>query len=797
MSVLGNSQLLMTPEGYQISRSVRLRSSASAYFDRTPASAGNRRTWTWSGWVKRGSLGIRQSIFYCVSGTTDTTFLILGFDSSDRFEASGYNTQFRTSTAVFRDISAWYHCVISFDSTQAIANNRLRIYINNTEITAWATNNAFAQNTDYGINQNTSHRIGGGSYLPIDGYLTEVNFIDGQALTPDSFGEFDAITGVWKPKKFAGTYGTNGFYLNFSDPSAATAAAIGKDYSGNGNNWTPNNISVTAGATYDSMLDVPTPYADGGNGRGNYAVLNPLNSFGSGVVPASGNLQITGNTSAWRSASSTLSMRSGKWYAEFSCSFIASGNGMAPGIVPATINFIGSTSTVYSSGYGYFNDGDTYALGVALASGTTYASNDIIGVAFDADNGRIWFSKNGVWIASGDPATNTNPRYTGITGEWCFAQGSFASAATTAFANFGQRPFAYTPPSGFKALHTGNLPEPAIVDGGEYFNTVLYTGTGSARSVTGVGFQPDFVWTKSRSGAESHRLYDAVRGATQSLYSNLTNAEATEAQSLTAFGSDGFSLGTGAPNSNAVTYAAWNWKANGAGVTNTAGSITSTVSANPTAGFSIVTYTGTGSNATVGHGLGVAPAMVVVKRRNSTGAWPVYHSGLSSPSTGTVYLNTTDARTPSTAIWNSTNPTSSVFSIGGTNTDVNQSTGTYVAYCFAEVPGYSRFGSYTGNGSADGPFVFCGFRPRFVMFKRTDTIGDWVLLDSSRDISNAAANMLFPNLSNAETNVAAIIDFLSNGFKLRFAGGASVNASGGTYIFAAFAENPFKHSLAR
>jgi hypothetical protein len=366
--------------------------------------------------------------------------------------------------------------------------------------------------------------------------------------------------------------------------------------------------------------------------------------------------------------------------------------------------------------------------------------------------------------------------------------------------NFGQRPFAYTPPTGFKALNTQNLPESTVVDGGEYFNTVLYTGNGSTQSITGVGFQPDWVWIKTRSNALSHCITDSVRGTNLQLASNSTGADQSTTDGITSFNSDGFSLGAGtqqySSNTNTLTYVAWNWKANGAGVTNTAGSITSTVSANTTAGFSVVTYTGTGADLTFGHGLNVKPAMVIVKPRSFADNWVVWNKNLPTPTTAYLYLNISSAANNFAGFWNSTEPTSTVVSIGA-NSNTNTNGGTFVAYCFSEVAGYSAFGSYTGNGSADGPFVFCGFSPAFVMIKRTDAVEPWNIYDNRRLGYNPASKGLYPNASDAENDASGRYkDLVSNGFKIRGTSGEQ-NASGGAYIFMAFAENPFRNALAR
>jgi len=334
----------------------------------------------------------------------------------------------------------------------------------------------------------------------------------------------------------------------------------------------------------------------------------------------------------------------------------------------------------------------------------------------------------------------------------------------------------------------------AIPDGRTVMAATLYTGTGATQtisnSVNGVSFQPDLVWVKGRSGATDHAWYDAVRGVQKQLESNNTAAETTETTGLTAFGTTGFTIGALAQmNTNAATYVGWQWSAGGSTVTNTSGSISAQVRANTTAGFSVATFTGTGSAATVGHGLGVAPQMVIAKTRNGVNDWFVYTQARGA--TKTLYLNLTNAEGTTSAAWNNTAPTSTVFTVGTTF-----STNTCVAYCFAPVAGYSAFGSYTGNGSTDGPFVYLGFRPRWVMVKKSSAVDDWVIFDSARDTFNVVNDWLLPNSANAELTTAGSPDILSNGFKLRSTSGAT-NASGATFIYMAFAENPFKYANAR
>ena len=324
----------------------------------------------------------------------------------------------------------------------------------------------------------------------------------------------------------------------------------------------------------------------------------------------------------------------------------------------------------------------------------------------------------------------------------------------------------------------------------DYFNTKLYTGNGSTQTISGVGHQPDWTWAKVRSEVGSHRLADAVRGNTKYLFSNGTDAEATDSTNITSWNSDGFALGNGSINENTRTYASWNWKANGAGSANTTGSINSTVSVNTTSGFSIVKYTGTGANATVGHGLGVAPKMIHVKGINTNSTnWLTGGSNISSNWASSLHLNTT-AGIDTYNYWQNYAPNANVFYMTSDGA-LNQSGIDYIAYCFSDVQGYSKFGSYIGNGSTDGPFVYTGFKPAFVMVKKSSSTENWYIFDNKRSDFNLSDDALRANLNNAEiSNWGVGFDFCANGFKARATDGA-INASGATYIYMAFAENPF------
>ena len=808
MSIVNAVPLLEAAGGdYTIARSVRFRSSASAYLNRTPASAGNRKTWTYSLWVKRGKLGpTLQKIFECGNSSSDyLTILFNGTGSGsvdDRISlysnVGGAMALYVEPTPIYRDPSAWYHFVFAIDTTQATASNRVKVYANGLQVTALSATTYPSLNVDLPVNNTVSQNIGPNPAISsqyFDGYMAEVNFIDGQALTPSSFGETDSITGVWKAKKYSGTYGTNGFYLNFSDNSNNTATTIGKDLSGNANNWTPNNISVTTGATYDSMVDSPTVSAVSSN----YCVMNPL-KLQANMRLTNGNLDVSStDTGSAYCAFSSIVMSSGSWYAEYTIN-TSSGNYPQAGIGDLIKNPNTNEGLGDSNGTAYQRDGRVIVNGTTIGTFATFTNGDVIGVAYDATNNRIYFAKNNTYINSGNPSGGTG-YFSPASPVLGYVFGTALYSVGSCSVNFGQRPFAYTPPTGFVALNTNNLPASTIKNGAAYMAATTWTGTGATNSISnavnGVSFQPDFVWQKSRSNAYGHKLYDSVRGTTKQLSSESTSAESTtDATYLTSFNSGGFTVGSDTGmNGSGATFVGWQWKAGGTAVSNTDGTITTTVSASPSSGFSVMTYTGTGiDNKTIGHGLGAAPKFIIWKPRASATDWMVWHAGLSGYNYD-VRLNTTAAQGTGANPLNNTAPSSTVITLRNQG-DVNGSGTSIVCYAFAAVAGYSAFGSYTGNGSADGPFVYTGFRPRFILYKvASGSLGEWVMLDSSRNTYNVEDAYLFANSSGAEATFT-ILDFLSNGFKLRTSNATS-NGSGNTYIYACFSENPFKNSLAR
>jgi hypothetical protein len=593
------------------------------------------------------------------------------------------------------------------------------------------------------------------------------------------FGQNDTGTG----------FGTNGFVLDFSDTSN-----FGDDTSGNGNDYTPNNFAST-----DQLSDTPTDSA--ADEIGNFARLNSVTGTPNWVF-SNDNLTVTNATeSNHRLAYATQAVTEGKWYWEVtipSAPFIDS-----IGVINMDLfkDGVSAYLSTYGAGWGYSTSVGRWDAGggwvSAGAAPPALTSNGVIGIALDCDNNKLWFRNASGWINSGDPAAGTGPNFTRTTSvPVAPAFSKYANTGAYTF-NFGLSAFTYTPPTGFNTnFATQNFPAPTIADGSQHFVTKLWVGNNTfdgtsidtGMSSIGLG------WVKNRTDAASHFLFDTIRGNGVVLASDSTNAESTFGTSTNYVneinGADG--AGTvrfGASNNTngaGDNIVGWFWNAPVTPSANTDGSITSSVSANTTSGFSIVTYTGTGSTATVGHGLGKVPATVLVKRRDSASNWVMLRPDLGAGYH--LYLDLTNGVDTNPARFTTTNPTSSVFSIG-TNGDTNASSGTYVAYCWNSVEDFSKIGSYTGNGSSDGPFIYTGFRPAFLLIRNTG-VDNWIMLDTRRDTYNPADTDLYPNLNNGESTASAI-DILSNGFKPRD-GNTVSNANGGTYIYMAFAENPFQ-----
>jgi hypothetical protein len=1127
----------------EISQSLRFDYSSGAYLNRIQGS-GNRTTFTYSFWMKLGS---RTSDSHLFTFNNPANVMYMNTDGRLYWYDANGSSFYLVTSQLFRDFSSWYHIVAVADTNNATQADRIRLYVNGTRVTDFSTANYPSSGYTTGANQNGTTATIGRSTYSFGGYLTEVNFIDGQALDPTSFGEFKS--GVWIPKAYSGSYGTNGFYLPFnhdysvegfsattysgqdgdlyvggvgfepdlvwiknrnntgynvltdsvrgvtktlgSDSTSAestqaeglqsfnsdgftlgddngdfnrvgrtyvawcwdagtgspvsntdgsitstvkastdygfsivsfNAGAAGNHTVGHGlssapeliimkdrqstgyGNWlvfhsdvcttTSNylllngagalgsvsnswgsalptssvfgfgsNVNVAAndniiaycfhsvsgyskigsytgtGASgnkittgfkpafvmikdstnsgnswviLDSTRDTTDPresglYPDGsyeeidvspygyissfdsdgftvagsggainlsgatmiymafadkreaafwldqsGNNNdfdnnnltesdisldsptNNFATLNPLHSTytqSMGSYFSEGGLRyLQGATANYGIAKPTIAFPStGKYYIE---TLIGSSGGLThqlgiirnPARSSAASSYLCNSCTDYCYSYqsnGYVAKGSSSPSYIST-SAPSFTNNDIMALAFDADNETVKWYKNGTLAYTLDLSTSPDG-YGADDGGWTFAMSMYVGLAPF-YANFGQDSsfagnktaqgntddngygdFYYAPPSGYLALCTANLPDPVesidpAQDGSpqDHFNTVLFSGTGSTQSITGVGFQPDWIWFKARSVANDHAVFDSVRGATKGLSTNLTSSETTASagNDLASFDSDGFTVGSpqhwSSVNGSSRTIVAWNWKANGSGVSNTDGSITSTVSANTDAGFSIVSFTPAGVDGSFGHGLNSAPEFVVWKNRNGTNNWTVLTTAVDG-SFDYGFLNLT-------AAFGNTSGTLSTSSV--VNFEAYLGSSDYIAYCFHSVDGFSKFGSYTGNGSSDGPFVYTGFRPAFVMFKRIDsgTNAHWIMMDSTRKTYNPIyPEQLFANISESESGLEGgntRTDFLSNGFKLRdtYSG---VNGSSASYIYMAFAENPFKYANAR
>ena len=562
---------------YTIDRSLRFNDDDTAYLSRTPSSAGNRKKWTFSAWIKRANIDNTMRIF---GGNGNASHIF--FYSNEVYwdlapEQSGSSAANIVAARKLRDPSAWFHLVCALDTDESTANNRMRMYINGNEITEFSSrSNPSSGYADNAINNNTLHTIGyrtsgqGNAGIQFDGYMAEINFIDGQQYDASYFGETNAETGQWNPRKYTGSYGTNGFYLNFSDNSGTTATTLGKDSSGNGNNFTPNNFAVS-----DAVKDSPT---------NNFCVFNLLSKDG-GTTLSEGNLKIS--SSNYGNNTGTFFLTSGKWYWE----------GLGDGYVVAICgnagqNFATSLSGSGSKSIGYWIGGQAYWDGGNSGTETSYSTTDIVAAALDMDNGTIKFYKNNTLIYDLTFGSGTVPDLSA--GVFPVYNNGGVSSSRTVYFNFGVDSsfagnktaqgntdgngigdFYYAPPSGYLAICSANLPDPTILLPNQHFNTVLYSGDGnSTKSITGVGFKPDWLWLKGRNTSYSNLLYDAVRGAgiEKGLNSNENRAEGSVVGDnstygyLNSFDSDGFSVTKGSDstsytNGGSSTYVAWNWNA--------------------------------------------------------------------------------------------------------------------------------------------------------------------------------------------------------------------------------------------
>ena len=820
--------LIASASSYEVEQSLRFNDDDSAYLNRT-FSSGNRRTWTYSLWFKPSNINpnVDVRLLSTTTGGNDFAVTYRASLSNGEFQIQHYTGSVaytKKTIAKIRDNAAWYHVVFRIDTTHATGSSRFRIYINGVEA-EYATvdestyNKTPTQNLETYVNAANAHYISkyhANSSSYIDGYLSEVNFIDGQSLGPEYFGETDQTYGHWKPIAYTGTYGTNGFYLDFS-------GTFYNDQSGNSNNWTANNLS-----SYDVVLDTPT---------NNFATLN-VNANPQGATLSEGNLRAAGVTTD-KKVFATQSIKGGKWYWEIYLK--TQGNRNMLGVISDDVTWNNTNISDGTVEKAYVQQGNVrqrdetqeYTNSVT----GTWATGDIITIAFDADNGKIWIHKNQVPATGTTPSTSAGTGTTGMTTSLTYLPFYMEGGGTVSndIFNFGQDSsfagnktaqgnaddnnigdFYYSPPSGFLALCTANLSDPAVVPK-EVFNTVLWDGNSSnPRSITGVGFQPDVVWGKIRSAVGNHYVMDSSRGSGTGTLKVL-NADTNDSEQTnnsggsTSFGvytsidSDGFTVNSGsssAKNTNETSqkYVAWNWKVNGGTTSsNTSGSITSTVQANQDAGFSIITYTGNGTQgATIGHGLTQAPEFFQTKVRNTSNNWHGWHTGLTDAGYS-IEFDLPNTQASNSNHWANTEPSSSVITLG-TNGGINASGNSYVCYAWHSVPGYSKVGSFIGNANSDGPFIWTGFKPDLVIFKAIDLYEDWVMIDSTRDSYNPAGrNWVYVDGSSGgslDGSNTKAIDYYSNGFKPRVTT-SFFNNSNQKCIYIAFAQTPFKYANAR
>ena len=891
-------------------------------------------TYTISMWAKNCGVGTGvYRMLFSIGQENDANAGWNGLTDSDTMGFQGGNGTYSTSTQVFRDPSAWFHFLISVNS------NNFTTYINGTSIKTGTIRSLDTSTNGIRIGINY------GNTYPWDGYIADYYLIDGQALTPSSFTETNALTGQLIPKKYVGSFGTEGAHLKFDDNSSTSA--LGTDSSGNNNNYTVSgDWSVSAGSGNDSVSDTPT---------NNFATLNILDN--AAANPRNGNLQSgTANTAGWRHTYATFAMpSSGKWYWEVTRQggAINGSNGICYGL--ADQRAVELTRDINSNSNNlYLRQSDAqYNNGTYTTPFPTTSVGNVIQFAFDADTGSMWTGVNNTWTGA-NPSTGNSASWTSIPSGMIPLVGSYGSN-NYSIINFGQQGFTYTPPTGYKALNSQNLPDPTILLPNKYFETLLYTGNSTNnRAITGLNFQPDFVWMKKRaSSIAQHSLVDSLHGTTDNGSGNgnvgdLDSASnrapaAQSAGGFESFDANGFTLGKGSNDANAdsayqlnnasgQTYVAWNWNAgdtdsatyrvvvvsdsgnkyrfrnsantatfaqsavvldlaeggtytfdqsdstmsshpmklsttangthgggtsyntgvtyqlDGSTVTESAfvsgfssatsrkliitvaasaptlyyychyhsgmgssintnstlgssnfdGTIQTTVKASPTSGFSIIRYTGTGSDGTLGHGLGVAPSVYIVKRRSSAKDWYIQVGNLAGIDLGRfLKLNANDGINFASDVFAASADTSTVLNTKS-DSATNASGDTYVIYCFSSVEGFSKFGSYTGYlpSTGNGSFVYLGFRPAFLIVKKTAS--EFMLLtDSKRGAINPIDERLFPAYNFVESD-EVVVDFVSNGFKARNGGGASIiSGNGSGYVFFAFAESPFKNSRAR
>ena len=775
---------------YEIERSLRHNSADSTYFSRTPSGTSSRTTFTFSFWTKFTSSDDSGAVFGVWQDNTSRD--TLRFLSGQINLQCGQHSENVQTSGYFRDPTSWYHIVCAVDTTQAASGDRVVIYVNG--VSQALGTNTLSQNREFKINTDNIHVIGcrwlSGAYdMGYNGYLADFHFVDGSKLTPSSFAETNTDTGQWVPKKYSGSHGTNGYHLKFDDNSGTTATTLGKDSSGNGNNFTPNNYSVTSGETEDSLLDTPFE---------NFCTLNmkqPVTKQAGTVT--NGALDVAGDDYILQRANWHFGpggITSGKWMWEVK-NTSSSGNTQYGAYTGVTGNFtedggeiaLGANKSWASTSSFVYKD-YTATSGTEPGAGNQALGTMTFGLDLDAQTLKYYY--NGSLLHT--DSTIPDPATTEIA-PFIHSTNSGGADWANAHFNFGQRGFSYGGSSGltaagYKALSTANI-SITIDKSSDYFDNVLYSGTGSSNSITGLDFSPNLVIAKRRNtSGHSHLWIDTIRGGNTSFQTETVDPDNTNANRNMTFDSNGVTWTSDSGNVNASggTYLLSAWKESA------------------TAGFDMVEYTGnatgSGNSQTISHSLGVVPEMMIVKARSTPysggGKWTVYHKDIPTPTENFLNLNTDTGKvTTSTDVWNQVAPTSSNFQVGY-EFDTNKNGVQYMAYLWSSVAGFSKVGTYEGINNADGPYVHLGFRAQYLVIKNVDSDSrPWIVKTPKAPGYNPVPNWLrYDTTAEEVTNEYTDVDFLSNGFKLRQNGSYTNNVA--SYVYLAVAAFPYKYANA-
>jgi hypothetical protein len=742
-----------------ISRSLRFAAGDSAYLNRTPGTASNRKTFTISTWVKRAVIGtLDQTIFS--AGTGANRFWLI-FNTNHALQLDSNGGTRRISNALFRDTNAWYHIVCAIDTSNATGGLRQLLYVNGVQITSFSTSSDFTLNADTDVNSTAAHAIGRNTALDdryFNGYMVDTYLIDGLSLNPNAFGFFDN-NNIWQPKTYNTIFGLNGFYLDFSDDSSTSN--LGLDRSGNANNWTTNNFSVTSGIDNDSLLDSPNL---------NYCIINDNDRNASSTV-TQGGLFVTSASNA--TARGAFRMDSGKWYFETVLTSTSFATGAVDQIHPLTAA-PGSNTTGFGISY-TGSSGEVRLNNTVVDTFATASTDDVVGVAVDLNNNKVWFRLNGAWLGSGwDPATNTGGHSIASRGVQPLVAAGGATSAVSGWYNFGQRSFANAAPLEFLALNSTNFVQDFARN--PAFQAVLYTGNGTTL-FTRMNFTPSMVWTKLRNNTTFTCISDQLRDAGNLIFPGSTAAPSLPGEQNSSFNGLTVRQSTNTRNTNTSPYVAYGW-----------------VRA-PQYGFDIVRYIGNNTaNRAIPHKLNATPEFIIVKRVDTTGEWYIWHRNMTSDAHFTTFGSVAESNTNTP--WGTGAKTETSFTVTNNATNnLNAASAIYIAYIFRSVPGYSDFGAYVGNANTAGTFCNLNFRPSTIIVKNRGATQPWTILDSTRGGLFNPINISNNLGAGAAEVTTTTTDLLSNGVRWRI-NADPVNASA-TYLHCAWSEAAFKYARAR